>query len=65
MPSHDPLQRAQELLGCRFLGEIAGGAQLEHPQGELVLGEHGQDQYGQVRLPRVQLAEDFEAVPVG
>ena len=56
---------AHQLFRRAFLGEVPHGAGLEHPQGELVLGVHREDDDAGIGAAAEDVAEGVDAAAVG
>ena len=61
----DAADGVDEFLGGALLGQVAGGAGLEHAPGILILRMHAQDEHGQFRGVRLHQLEHVEAAGAG
>src|SRR5205085_6426225 len=54
---------ADKFRTCAALCQVPRGACLESPASVLLLGMHGQDEYGKRRTKRSEVLQQFEAAP--
>src|SRR5688500_1893939 len=61
----DLADRAHELLGRAFLGQVARSAGFQRAHRVAVLGVHGEDQHRAARIALAQLLDELQAVLAG